>query len=177
MKSFRIIGITLLCFLVSGMASAQIYIKHPPLEQLQYSRPAAKWLEAVPVGNSHLGAMVYGGTDVEEIQLNEETFWSGSPHNNDSKEAKSYLSAVRDSIFAGHEEAAAAIIDKHFIPGPHGMKYLTLGSVFFNFDDKSQVTDYGRGLILNSATAYTTYKKGDVTIHRDVFASMADNSV
>ena len=71
MKSFRIIGITLLCFLLFGMASAQICVKHPPLEQLQYSRPATKWLEAMPVGNSHLGAMVYGGADMEEIYRQE----------------------------------------------------------------------------------------------------------
>ena len=46
---------------------------------LWYNRPAAHWLEALPIGNSHMGAMVYGGTNTEEIQLNEETFWSGSP--------------------------------------------------------------------------------------------------
>ena len=53
---------------------------------LWYNRPATHWLEALPIGNSHLGAMVYGKTDVEEIQLNEETFWSGSPHENNSRE-------------------------------------------------------------------------------------------
>ena len=54
--------------------------------KLWYSKPASHWLEALPIGNSHLGAMVYGGTNEEEIQLNEETFWSGSPHNNNSLE-------------------------------------------------------------------------------------------
>ena len=177
MKSIRIISFTLLCLFVSGVASAQKCVRQPYPEVLSYHRPATKWLEALPIGNSHLGAMVYGGTDVEEIQLNEETFWSGSPHNNDSREAKSYLSAVRDSIFAGHEEAAAAIIDKHFIPGPHGMKYLTLGSVFLDFDDKTPATSYLRQLNLNRATASTSYKKGDVVINRSVFASMADNAI
>ena len=52
--------------------------------KLWYSHPAQHWLEALPIGNSHLGAMVYGGTDIEEIQLNEETFWSGSPYENNS---------------------------------------------------------------------------------------------
>ena len=51
---------------------------------LWYSRPAAEWTEALPVGNSRMGAMVYGGTGKETIQFNEETFWSGSPYNNDS---------------------------------------------------------------------------------------------
>ena len=43
---------------------------------LWYDKPANVWLEAMPLGNSRLGAMVFGKTDVEEIQLNEETFWS-----------------------------------------------------------------------------------------------------
>ncbi len=50
--------------------------------KLWYSRPATTWTEALPIGNSHLGAMVYGGPASEELQLNEETFWSGGPHNN-----------------------------------------------------------------------------------------------
>lgn len=166
-----------LCLMVPDAIRAQICVSHPPLEQLKYSHPATKWLEALPVGNSHLGAMVYGGTDREEIQLNEETFWSGAPHNNDSRESKEYLQVVRDSIFAGHEEAAARIIDKHFLPGPHGMKYLTLGSVFLDFDNKEEVTNYERGLILNSGLAYTSYKRGGVNIHQHVQASMADNAI
>ena len=102
--------------------------------KLWYDKPAKRWLHALPVGNSHLGAMVYGKTDVEEIQLNEETFWSGSPHNNNSLEAKKHLQAVRDSVFAGKEEAAHAILDKYFFKGPHGMRFLPLGSVKLAFD-------------------------------------------
>ena len=56
--------------------------------RLWYNHPATHWLQALPVGNSQLGAMIYGGITTEEIQLNEETFWSGSPHNNNSPEAK-----------------------------------------------------------------------------------------
>ena len=66
---------------------------------LWYDRPASHWLEAVPIGNSTLGAMVYGGTDVEEIQLNEETFWSGSPHSNNSSESLAKLPEVRQLLF------------------------------------------------------------------------------
>ena len=96
---------------------------------LWYGRPATDWLEALPIGNSHLGAMVYGGTVNDEIQLNEETFWSGSPHNNNSNESLEYLPEVRRLIFEGHEEEAHQLIEKHFIKGPHGMRYLTLGSL------------------------------------------------
>ena len=142
--------------------------------KLWYSQPASHWLEALPVGNSHLGAMVYGKTDTEEIQLNEETFWSGSPHNNNSPEAKAHLQEVRDSIFAGKEEAAHAIIDKYFFKGPHGMRFLPLGSVKLKLGH-DEVSDYHRELTLDDALCTTSYIYKGVRYERTVFASQADN--
>ena len=142
--------------------------------KLWYSQPARHWLEALPVGNSHLGAMVYGKTDTEEIQLNEETFWSGSPHNNNSPEAKAHLQEVRDSIFAGKEEAAHAIIDKYFFKGPHGMRFLPLGSVKLKLGH-DEVSDYHRELTLDNALCTTSYIYKGVKYERTVFASQADN--
>ena len=88
--------------------------------RMWYSKPASHWLEALPVGNSHLGAMIYGGTDVEEIQLNEETFWSGQPHNNNSKKSLTVLSEVRSLIFQGKEGEASKLIDQNFMQLPAG---------------------------------------------------------
>ena len=144
--------------------------------KLWYSQPARHWLEALPVGNSHLGAMVYGKTDTEEIQLNEETFWSGSPHNNNSPEAKAHLQEVRDSIFAGKEEAAHAIIDKYFFKGPHGMRFLPLGSVKLKLGH-DEVSDYKRQLTLDDALCTTSYIYKGVKYERTVFASQADNAI
>ena len=156
--------------LMSATSSAQSH-------QLWYSRPAGHWLEALPVGNSHLGAMVYGKTGTEEIALNEETFWSGSPHHNNSTEAKDYLQQVRDSIFAGREESAHAIIDKHFFPGPHGMRFLPLGSLKLNFDYPSpnEPADYRRELNLADALCTARYTVGGTNYKQTVFASQADN--
>ena len=144
--------------------------------KLWYSQPARHWLEALPVGNSHLGAMVYGKTDTEEIQFNEETFWSGSPHNNNSPEAKAHLQEVRDSIFAGKEEGAHAIIDKYFFKGPHGMRFLPLGSLKLAFGH-TDVTDFRRELNLGDALATTSYIYNNVKYERTVFASQADNVI
>ena len=144
--------------------------------KLWYNKPASHWLEALPIGNSHLGAMIYGGTDTEEIQLNEETFWSGSPHDNNSAEARDSLQAVRDSIFAGKEEAAHAIIDKNFFKGPHGMKYLPLGSVKLKLGHVD-VSDYRRELSLSNALNTTSYIYKGVRYERTVFASQADNVI
>lgn len=169
MKSKQFLLFIILLFPVLSQMHAQ---KH----ELWYDNPASNWLEALPIGNSHLGAMVYGGTDVEEIQLNEETFWAGSPHNNNSSEAKKHLAEVRQLIFDGREEDAHAIIDKHFFKGPHGMRYLTLGSVKMDFGHKD-ITGYRRDLRLDDATVNTLYKSGAVNYRRTAFASLADNVV
>ena len=144
--------------------------------RLWYARPANHWLEALPVGNSSLGAMIYGGTDQEEIQLNEETFWSGSPYQNNSTESKDYLEKVRNLIFAGKELDATKLIDQHFMKGPHGMRYLPLGSVKMRFGHQD-VTNYERALNLDKATATTSYMKDGVRYERTVFASQADNVI
>ena len=74
---------TLMCVCATLAIQAQQH-------QLWYDKPATHWLQALPIGNSHLGAMIYGGTDTEEIQLNEETVWSGSPHDNNSTDARAH---------------------------------------------------------------------------------------
>ena len=144
--------------------------------KLWYNKPASHWLEALPIGNSSLGAMVYGGTETEEIQLNEETFWSGSPHDNNSKESLAALPEVRRLIFEGKEYQASKLIDQHFVKGPHGMRFLPLGSLKLKLDHKD-VTDYRRELNLGNAIATTTYKCDGVKYERTVFASQADNVI
>ena len=147
--------------------------------KLWYSKPASQWLEALPVGNSHLGAMVYGGTDVEQIQLNEETFWSGSPHDNNSPASKTVLKDVRKQIFEGKEQVADTLIGRYFFKGPHGQKYLSLGDLklSFNYKSKSAPTNYRRELSLAEAVNTTSFDIDGVHYERSVFASLADNVV
>jgi len=145
-------------------------------QRLWYDKPATHWLEALPLGNSHMGAMVFGGTDVEEIQLNEETFWSGGPHNNNSTTSIYHLNEVRDLIFNGKEREAEHIINREFIKGPHGMKYLTLGSLKLNFGHKD-VQNYERELDLTRAVSTTSYIYKGVKYTRTAFASLADGVV
>ena len=144
-----------------------------------YSKPASHWLEALPIGNSHLGAMVYGGTDTEQIQLNEETFWSGSPHENNNPSAKVAIKEVRKLIFAGQEEQADSIIGRTFFKGPHGQKFLPLGdlSLKFNYQSNSEPTNYRRELNLGDALNTTSFEVDGVKYDRIVFASQADNAV
>jgi len=161
-----------LLFLMVACFAATIAQNH----RLWYSKPATHWLEALPVGNSHMGAMIYGGTDTEEVQLNEESFWSGQPHNNNSTESLEALSEVRSLIFQGKEGDAAKLIDLHFVKGPHGMRFLPMGSLKLSLGHKD-VTKYERALNLGDATATTSYIYNGVKYERTVFASQADSVI
>ena len=143
---------------------------------LWYDKPASVWLEALPLGNSRLGAMVFGKTDVEEIQLNEETFWSGGPHNNNSTSSIYYLNEVRSLIFQGKEKQAEDLINKEFVKGPHGMRFLTLGSLKLDFGHKD-VKNYRRELNLNNAVSSVSYTANGVKYVRETFASLEDGVI
>ena len=148
-----------------------------PNEMLWYDYPATAWLEGLPIGNSNIGAMVYGGTAREEIQLNEETFWSGGPHSNNSDRSLARLDEVRQLIFAGKEEEAEDIINQDFIVGPHGMRYLDAGSVFIDFDGIGEEQNFRRSLDLRSAVAQSSFTADGVEYSREVFASLPEKVV
>ena len=167
----------LLCVVSLLSCSAQRQEEKDNNQRLWYDRPAQHWLEALPLGNSRMGAMVYGGITEEEIQLNEETFWSGGPHNNNSTSSLKYLDEVRRLIFAGKEVEAEQIVNREFFPGPHGMKYLTLGSLKIISDSIGQPLNFMRDLNLKDATAEVSFDIEGVTYSRKAFASMADGVV
>lgn len=145
--------------------------------KLWYGKPASVWTEALPLGNSRLGAMVYGGVMVEEIQLNEETLWGGGPHHNNSEKALEVLPEIRRLIFSGQEKQAEQLLKENFFTGQHGMPYQTIGSLKLDFVGQENYTDYRRELNLEDAVTTVTYKAGDVTYTRTIFSSFADNAV
>ena len=147
-------------------------------ERLWYDAPAGRWLEALPLGNGQMAAMVFGGITDETIQLNESTFWSGSPHDNNSKTSLEHLDEVRQLIYAGREEEAEALINKEFIPGPHGQRFLTLGSLRMHFENMpEEVEDYCRDLDLTRAVAGVGFTANGVRYTRNAFASLRDRAI
>ena len=121
---------------------------------------------------------MYGDVGKEVIDLNEETFWYGSPHNNLNPDAVNHLDEIRQLIFNGKEEEAANLIGKHYIVGPHGMSYGTLGKIGLRVNSQgSNAEGYKRMLDLKTAVATTDYKLGGVQYHREVFASMTDKVI
>ena len=144
-------------------------------ERLWYDAPAGRWLEALPLGNGQMAAMVFGGITDETIQLNESSFCSGSPHDNNSKTSLEHLDEVRQLIYAGREEEAEALINKEFIPGPHGQRFLTLGSLRMHFENMpEEVDDYCRDLDLTRAVAGVGFTANGVRYTRSAFASLRD---
>jgi alpha-L-fucosidase 2 len=145
---------------------------------LWYHQPAREWVEALPVGNGRLGAMIFGGVNEERLQLNEDTIWSGGPYNPANPAALRSYPKARELIFAGKEGEAEDLLNKSGMAIPIGeASYQTLGNLVLDFNDKSPVTDYCRSLDLDRAVATTRFKHGDVAFTRQVFSTAADQVI
>lgn len=145
--------------------------------KLWYQQPAKTWVEALPVGNSSMGAMVYGGTSREELQLNEETLWGGGPYRNDNPKAFESLAEVRNLIFSGKTMDAQNLIDQTFYTGRNGMSYRTIGSLIIEAPGHEKAKNYYRDLDLERAVATTRYQVDGVNFQREVFASFPDRVI
>lgn len=165
----RLIGLCIVC-------ACCLMAKADDLK-LWYQQPAKVWTEALPLGNSRLGAMVYGGVVNEQIQLNEETVWGGGPHRNDSPKAFGVLPKVRELIFAGREKEAEKVMADNFFTGQHGMPFQTIGSLMLEFDGHADYSNYRRDLNLERAVASVRYKIGEVNYTRTIFTSLVDNAL
>lgn len=143
--------------------------------ELWYDEPAAEWVEALPVGNGRLGAMVFGGWDESRIQVNEDSLWAGPVENRDRVGAHQYLDEIRGLIFDGKYQEAEEIMQREFM-GPRiaPMSYQTLGDLTLVFDTDAEPTSYRRWLDLNTATAVTEAELEGVTIRQEVFSSAVD---
>ncbi|HEY7883942.1 MAG TPA: glycoside hydrolase family 95 protein [Cellvibrionaceae bacterium] len=140
---------------------------------LWYSRPAANWNEALPVGNGRLGAMVFGGVQQEVLQLNEDTLWAGGPHNNVNPSLKPHLQQVTDLVLAGRHEQAQALADEHLYSSSHGMPYQTVGNLRIDFAHGEQAEDYRRSLDIGQALSEVVYRVAGVNYHRETFAALS----
>lgn len=141
--------------------------------KLWYRRPAQEWVEALPLGNGSLGAMVFGGEKIEKIQLNEDTLWSGSPRDTNNYEAVKYLDEVRKLIFDGKYIEAQKLIEEKML-GVWNESYQPLGNLYMEFNGYDAVADYRRELNLNTAIARVEYRMGEVKIEREIFCSAPD---
>jgi len=143
--------------------------------RLLFDRPATEWTEALPVGNGTLGGMVFGGAAKEQIQFNEDTLWTGIPHDYSNARASEYLAEIRRLLFDGKQKEAERLAHQNFMSLPlRQVRYQPFGDLWIDLGERSGVTDYQRALDLDRGVASVTYREGDVTFRREIFASHPD---
>jgi alpha-L-fucosidase 2 len=137
--------------------------------------PADKWENAYPVGNGRLGAMVFGRTDEERIQLNEDTYWTGGPYSTAVKGGAEALPEIRRDVFAGRLKQAHILFGRRLMGFPvEQQKYQSLGNLIIRFPAAEAVSDYRHALDLDAAVDTTSYTAGGVRYTRRVFSSPVD---
>ncbi len=146
-----------------------------PATLVWYAHPADKWENALPLGNGRLGAMVFGRTDEEEIQLNEETLWSGGPYSTTVRGGYEALPEIRRLVFDGELIRAHRLFGRHLMGRPvEQQKYQSLGSLVLKLEGEGAVSGYRHELDLDRAVVRTTYARGGVRFEREAFVSPVD---
>lgn len=172
MKQIRIFVITLL-----GLTffSCQQQQKTRTSNELWYAQPASKWMEALPVGNGRLGAMVFGDPQNERIQLNEDSMWPGGPDWGNSKGSAEDLEHFRKLLREGKaHEVDAQYMDK-FSYKTVVRSHQTMGDLFIDFKEDKKVENYKRSLDLNNALVEVDYTSEGDNYSEKVFASKVDD--
>lgn len=144
--------------------------------KLWYEHAAEDWNEALPLGNGKLGAMVFGGVDLERIQVNEETVWAGAANDTANPDAINLVPKVRELIFAGKLKEAEELALVAY-QGNVQESYQTLGDLWiaFEYEDDYQVRNYRRELDLKTAIFQTRYRRGGTVYRREALISAVDN--
>jgi alpha-L-fucosidase 2 len=150
----------------------------PKTLSLWYRKPAEEWVQALPLGNGRIGAMVFGGVALERLALNEDTFFAGGPYNPINPEAKAALPEVRRLIFAGRYAEAQAYANAHVMARPlKQMSYQPIGDLLLSMFGLENVSDYVRELDLEEAIARTWFTSEQTRYVREVFASAPDQLI
>lgn len=142
---------------------------------LRYDEPAEDWVEALPIGNGRLGAMVFGHPAREELQLNEETVWAGEPGNNINPETGEAIPEIRRLLNEGMYAEAQEYANQHVQSVNDGMPYQPVGHIFIEFPGHDSYTNYSRSLDLKTAVSSSSYQVDGVTYRREVFSSFTDD--
>lgn len=157
--------------------------------KLSYSQPAKSWMEeALPVGNGYMGAMIYGGVLTDEIQLSEESIWSGGPSKHtdynfgNRKESWKQLPVVRQLLAEGKIREAEKLVQQHFTGtyntmhssgefGDYGAQQ-PFGSLLISpILSDSTYSNYSRNLNISNSVAEASYTRGGVDFRQEYFAS------
>ena len=144
-----------------------------------YKAPASNWLEALPIGNGRLGAMVFGGVAEEHLQINESTIWTGAPHEYQHEGALKALPRIRQLLAEGKQKEAEDLAGKEFMSIPLGQKaYQPFVDLLIKFEDQAgEPQNYRRMLNLDRGITSVSYELGGARYSRVCLASHPDNVI
>jgi alpha-L-fucosidase 2 len=175
--TFIIVAAAVVALPAGPVATSQAAAPDAPLA-LWYRQPAKEWVEAIPIGNGRLAAMVFGGVEKERLQLNEDTLWAGGPYDPANPDALQALPIVRRLIADGkYREAHALVAEKMMAKPLRQMPFQPVGDLLLTFPDAGNAESYRRDLDLDTAVARVTYQSGGVTFSREVFSSPVDQVI
>jgi len=143
--------------------------------ELWYGQPASKWMEALPVGNGRLGAMVFGDPNHERIQLNEDSMWSGAADWGDAVGSPQDLAEIRELLRGGKNHLVDSLIVARFSHKTILRSHQTMGDLYIDFGEDKKFESYRRSLHLDDAVAYMGYASGSNVFSQKVFASHPDD--
>ena len=143
------------------------------MSRLWYQQPARDWNEALPFGNGRLGAIVYGRTDTELLQLNADSLWYGGPQDRTPQDDLGFLPRLRQAIREGNHSESEELATLAFFANPINQRhYEPLGTLFLDFGHKSEgIAGYQRSLDLEKAVAHVRYQYQGAHFQRETFAS------
>jgi alpha-L-fucosidase 2 len=144
--------------------------------RLWYRQPAKRWEEALPIGNGRIGAMVFGGIEKEQIQINEDSLWSGYPRDLNNPNSAKYLEQVRKLISEGEYLKAQELIDQEML-GAWNQSYMPLGNLYIEQYGIDHVVDYTRELDIGNAIVKSTFNSGKKSFCRETFSSAVDQVI
>jgi alpha-L-fucosidase 2 len=148
---------------------AQLAFSQQANHELWFDRPAAYFEEALPIGNGRIGAMIYAGTSVDRISLNESSLWGGYPVDpNMNPTAKNYLPLIRQALFSENYKLADSLT--RFIQGKYSASYEPLGNLMIMTDSKDPIS-YRRSLNMENGIARLDYEADGTLYTREYFVS------
>ena len=155
-----------------GQAGAEA--GNPDLK-LWYRQPAAAWVEAMPIGNGRLAAMVFGGVARERLQLNEDTLWAGGPYDPANPRALEGMPRLRELIEEERWVEARDFATAYAMATPvRQMSFNSLGDLYLDFDGIDGAENYRRELDLDGALVSATFETGGGACRREAFVSAID---
>ncbi|MDO4739218.1 MAG: glycoside hydrolase family 95 protein [Eubacteriales bacterium] len=145
--------------------------------KLWYTSPAEQWVEALPLGNGRIGAMVFGGVHEEKLALNEDTLWSGYPRRYRRENAPQHIAEAQRLVREGRLAEAQQLIEKN-VTSNFSQAYMPLGDMHIRFLDLAgDVQHYTRTLDIENGVHTVEFDCAGVHYVREAFISQPDQAL